>query len=209
MYFLKCNKCGYFNEVKTEYLVFCSKCNKKLDNCYSNWVAKNPNGTFQDFTSTVCVSSVPETPQATQISPGKRWIQLAMLGATLTIAGLIAGSTIIGMLRQTNSTKTLNRESEQLNRNCPAMIDQDTRLDNTMVMVNNTFQLNLTLINVDKQTANTNEIRQYIEPSIVEYVRTNTDLSVLRENRTAICFFYRDKNGNYLFSITVKPEQYE
>ena len=70
-------------------------------------------------------------------------------------------------------------------------------------------QFNPTLINVNKQTANTNEIRQYIEPAIVEYVRTNADLAILRENRAAICFFYRDKSVNYLFSITVKPEQYE
>lgn len=37
MHYLRCNNCGHFNEVKTEYLTFCSKCNKKLNNSYGEW----------------------------------------------------------------------------------------------------------------------------------------------------------------------------
>ena len=35
MYYIKCSQCGHLNEVKSEYQVFCSGCNKKLDNHFA------------------------------------------------------------------------------------------------------------------------------------------------------------------------------
>lgn len=56
MCFLKCNKCGHLNEVKSEYLVFCQKCNRKLENNFQDWKVKNPDKTFDDFKELICVS---------------------------------------------------------------------------------------------------------------------------------------------------------
>ena len=53
MYYLKCNHCGYFNELKTEYLTFCRKCNKKLDVTFKAWSELHPGKTFEDFQKSV------------------------------------------------------------------------------------------------------------------------------------------------------------
>lgn len=45
--------------MKSEYLVFCSNCNKKLENNYSEWSKHNYNKTFDDYISTVCVEKEP------------------------------------------------------------------------------------------------------------------------------------------------------
>ncbi len=30
MHYLKCDQCGHLNEAKTEYLTFCTACNKRI-----------------------------------------------------------------------------------------------------------------------------------------------------------------------------------
>lgn len=49
MHYLKCNNCGYFNELKSEYLTFCGKCNQKLNNRYKIWKEENPGKNFDEF----------------------------------------------------------------------------------------------------------------------------------------------------------------
>ncbi len=56
MHFLKCNHCGHLNEVKIETLIFCSQCNKKIDNNFPNWRIRNPEKTFDDFKQLICIS---------------------------------------------------------------------------------------------------------------------------------------------------------
>lgn len=54
--FLKCSHCGQLNEVKSEYLVFCSNCGKKLGNNFSDWKKRNPEKTLDDFKQLICIS---------------------------------------------------------------------------------------------------------------------------------------------------------
>lgn len=56
MHFLKCKNCGHLNEVKSEYLTFCSICNKKLDNNFSGWKKSNPDKSLEDFKQLICIS---------------------------------------------------------------------------------------------------------------------------------------------------------
>ena len=56
MYYLKCSNCGHLNQVSSEYMVFCTKCRKKLDNNFPNWKLKNPGKSFNDFKELVCLS---------------------------------------------------------------------------------------------------------------------------------------------------------
>lgn len=56
MHYLKCNHCGNLNEIKTKYLVFCSSCNKKIENNFPNWEKANPEKTLDDFKQLVCIS---------------------------------------------------------------------------------------------------------------------------------------------------------
>ncbi len=56
MFFIKCTHCGYLNEVKSEYLVFCTNCNKKLVNNFTEWKKENSKKTMEDYQQLVCVS---------------------------------------------------------------------------------------------------------------------------------------------------------
>ena len=56
MHFLKCINCGHLNEVKSEYLIFCTSCNKKLENNYSEWRKENPKKDLESYKQLICVS---------------------------------------------------------------------------------------------------------------------------------------------------------
>lgn len=55
-HYLQCDHCGHFNFVKSEYLIFCEKCDKKLTNNFKDWHKKFPDETLDDFKAQKCVS---------------------------------------------------------------------------------------------------------------------------------------------------------
>lgn len=89
------------------------------------------------------------------------------------------------------------------------MIDAETRLDNAIALPPNTIQYNYTLINMDKATADTVAMKNYVEPSIVNNIRTNPQMEFQREHKTTMNYYYKDRNGQYLFLVSVTPEQYQ
>lgn len=56
MYFIKCKNCGHLNKAISETLLFCEKCNKKLDNNFRDWKLRKPERTFEDFKLLMCIS---------------------------------------------------------------------------------------------------------------------------------------------------------
>ena len=49
MYYLKCKHCNHLNEVKSEYLVVCGLCNRKLEDNYKDWKVKHPGEVIRGF----------------------------------------------------------------------------------------------------------------------------------------------------------------
>lgn len=56
------------------------------------------------------------------------------------------------------------------------MIDQDTRLDYAMALPDNVFQYNYTWVNFSKSEVNMDTAKKYVEPGIINPVKTNPDL---------------------------------
>jgi len=101
------------------------------------------------------------------------------------------------------------KTASEINKSCPMMIDSDTRLDNAISLPSNIFQYNYTLVNMEKETIDIDMLKGYLEPNITNFVRTNPDMKFQREKKVTVNYYYKDKNGNYLFKISVTPEQYE
>ncbi len=105
--------------------------------------------------------------------------------------------------------KAMMEAASEINKSCPIMIDNDTRLDNTVAMPNNIFQYNYTLVNIEKSEINIEELRRFIEPNVVNNVKTNPEMKGYKENKVTMAYFYKDKNGEFLLKIDVTPEQYK
>ncbi|WP_445732129.1 hypothetical protein [Mariniflexile sp.] len=105
--------------------------------------------------------------------------------------------------------KVMVETASEINKSCPVMVDQNTRLDNTMAMPNNVFVYNYTLINLEKQDIDIDEMKNFIEPNVVNNMKTNPDMTLYRENRITMIYNYKDKNGEFVLKINVSPEKYE
>ena len=89
------------------------------------------------------------------------------------------------------------------------MIDAETRLDNAIALPGNVFQYNYTLIHIEKATADPEEMRNLIGPTIINYVKTNPQMKPQRDLKTTINYYYKDKAGLFLLMISVTPDKYE
>src|SRR5690606_22792593 len=99
--------------------------------------------------------------------------------------------------------------SNEINKTCPLMVDRDTRLDNTIAMPNNELVYNYTLVNIEKQDLDIEEFKNFIEPNVVNNMKTHPDMKLYRENRITMTYNYKDKNVVFILKINVSPEKYE
>lgn len=98
--------------------------------------------------------------------------------------------------------------ADDMNETCPMMVDSDTRLDNVGILPGNVIQYNYTLINMEQAMVNTLELRNSMEPLITNAVKTDPEMQFQRKNKTTLNYHYRDKNGSYLFLVSVTPDKY-
>jgi len=55
MYFLKCDKCNYYNELKSKDLFLCWNCTGRIKDNFYDWKQKKKNRTYEKFLKTKCV----------------------------------------------------------------------------------------------------------------------------------------------------------
>ncbi|MFA5326574.1 MAG: zinc ribbon domain-containing protein [Prolixibacteraceae bacterium] len=99
--------------------------------------------------------------------------------------------------------------ASEINKNCPVMVDAETRLDNAISLPKNIFQYNYTLLTLEKDKIDTTAIKTYLEPTITNTIKSSPDMKYMRDHKIIINYYYKDKEGNYLFSISVPPSKYE
>ena len=114
MHYIKCSNCGHFDEVKSEYLIFCSSCNKKLDNNFSDWKRKNPAGSFDDYKRLICVSEeeINAIPVKVKTRPKslKYWIGFTVAFAIMYAVGQFGGEAIVRFIKSHITTKEIQNQ---------------------------------------------------------------------------------------------------
>jgi hypothetical protein len=105
--------------------------------------------------------------------------------------------------------KQMMQIASELNKSCPIMVDAETQLDNAVAIPDNTFQYNYTLVSMERATFDISELKNYLQPIILNNIKTNPDLKIFRDNDVTMAYSYKDKNGEHLFKLTFKPENYK
>ena len=101
------------------------------------------------------------------------------------------------------------KTASEINKSCPIMVDAETRLDNTVALPNKTIQYNYTLVNIEKGDIDISEFENYLQPVILNIIKTSPDLKYFRDNDVTMAYNYKDKNGEHLLKLTFKPEDYK
>jgi len=184
---VNCIHCGTANPVTSKY---CSDCGYELPGKEVEQQPAEP------------VKSVP---------PGRKlnWKKIIGLFAGIIVFGLSYFAVQKIFFRPPSFDQTLMKVAGEINKSCPLMVDSDTRLDNTIALPGNILQYNYTLVNMDKASTDTIGLRNYIEPIVVNNIKTNPQMKFMRDNKTTLNYYYKDKNGEYLFLVAVTPELYQ
>ncbi|TDO98523.1 hypothetical protein [Flavobacterium sp. 245] len=98
------------------------------------------------------------------------------------------------------------------NKNCPLKIQEGIRLDSVSlpnVTDEKDVQYNLTLMNVEKETAEIDVIQAEIEKSLISTAKANPGLQVFRDNDYTLIYSYKDKKKAFLFDVKILPDQYK
>jgi len=180
---ITCNNCGFNNLSSSR---FCSRCGHELPK--------------PEVVRTEPIQKLP--PKSNRV---KTVIAIVAYIAVLLGFGLYFYS----FKRSSSYDKAMMDVASEINKSCPIMVDKETRLDNTAAMPGNIFQYTFTLVNMDKATVDTLQIKSYLEERVISNVKTNPDMTLQREHRTTFQYYYKDKNSNYLFLILVSPDKYE
>jgi len=98
------------------------------------------------------------------------------------------------------------------NKNCPLKIQEGIRLDSVSLPMHSdegAVQYNFTLLNVEKETAEVDVIKNEIEKSLISTAKANPGLQVFRDNDYTLIYSYSDKKKVFLFSVKILPDQYK
>ncbi|HYF70851.1 MAG TPA: hypothetical protein VD884_22105 [Ohtaekwangia sp.] len=102
----------------------------------------------------------------------------------------------------------LKRAVKTLNESCPMMVDEETRLDEVLVLPENKIAYKYSLVNMVKRDTEIQDLKASLEPEIIANVKTNPDMQINRDHKTTLIYRYLDKHGAFLFEITVTPALY-
>lgn len=106
VHYLQCTHCGHMNEMKSEYVVFCTSCGQKLENNFTNWQRRNPGGTFDEYKQNACLTEnqLPPKLPAKKNKPLKQKILIVAITTLFAVIGSWLGSSALTAIR--NSIKT-------------------------------------------------------------------------------------------------------
>ncbi|PJZ45834.1 hypothetical protein [Leptospira brenneri] len=103
----------------------------------------------------------------------------------------------------------LQSTANDINRNCPQTIDKDTRLDNVAVFPNKRFQYNYSVIAYSASEIDIQVLEKNLYPVILNSIKSNPDMKLFRDHDVTLVYSYRDRMGNYIFSMEFKPSDYK
>jgi hypothetical protein len=131
--------------------------------------------------------------------------QVAIFAVTFIVAFL---GTQYLMKSFNSSDKELMKISDDMNKKCPIMIDNETQLDNSKVF-DNTLQYNYTLINVVKNVSSFDLVgaKKFIMKNAQDNLDNSPEMKSYREKKVALKYNYKDKSGKKLFDFTINSNK--
>jgi hypothetical protein len=108
--------------------------------------------------------------------------------------------------------KMLKKFASEINKTMPIVVESGLRCENVNALLGRKFQYNFTLTNLLKEEVDTSMIKNFIvksKPILTNAIRTDPTMELFRQQKVILIYTYRDKYANYLYNISIKPEDYQ
>ena len=163
---------------------------------------------------------VPEVQTTVKPKKKRKYVSLLVIISLIVITLSVLGYFTYQKLVENNVFATIENVinvaknplqliANEMNKSCPMMVDEETRLDKVTLPSKTVFQYNYTLINYEKTEIDTVKIKSNLEQNIIQLIKTNPQMEYQRQNKVTMNYIYNDKNGDYLMSIIITPELYK
>ncbi len=102
----------------------------------------------------------------------------------------------------------LKELAQEMNKTCPRMLDQWTRLDSCVVQPGLTMRYYHSIVG-ELIVTDTTLFKSKLEPQIISAMKTNPDVKFYRDNDITMEYQYNDTEGKYIFSMIITPDNYK
>jgi hypothetical protein len=126
----------------------------------------------------------------------------------IVVAAATAATALTGCLTGGMLDKVMLKAAEEINKNCPIMVDSETRLDNAMALPGKKLVYYYTMINYAKEELDVDIFAENMTPTIINAVSSNNEMAFLREKEVTFSYQYKDKNGEFFWTLDVTPDMY-
>lgn len=134
--------------------------------------------------------------------------KLLIFGGILLCAIILISVELI-FYRSSSPDRTILKFTKEMNKHCPMMIDAETRLDKVNALADNTLHFDYTLIYHVKDSLPVENMKNYMQPMILNKIKTSETLSKFLDKKLTWVYSYNDKNGDFIFNLTYTPEQFK
>ena len=105
--------------------------------------------------------------------------------------------------------KDLSKTVADINKNCPQVIDSETKFDGLDFIKPNTLIYKFTLLHVMAQNVDTLEFKKALLPGILSTIKISPEMKQLRDNDTKINYAYYDKMKLLIYTFRFSKEDYK
>lgn len=132
--------------------------------------------------------------------------KLLIFGGILLFCIILVSAKIL-LFKTSSTDKDVLKFVKEMNKTCPTMVDPETRLDKVNALADNSLQFDYTLIYRYRDSVAIGNLKQYMEPVILNKIKTSPSLSRYLNKDLTWIYTYNDRNGDFIFKITYTPEQ--
>ena len=189
---LICTNCGAENTLKVKY---CVNCGHKLP------IMVQEKTTVDVFTPT------PKKKNNYKI------VGVIIVGILILVALLFGIRSFVTSFVKKNGhviyDKALSIMADELNKSCPVMIDEFTRLDSVSALANKKFQYNYTVLENDFSQIPTDTLKKYINENVLHTSKTSSEMKAMRDLKTTFIYSYKNDEGKNVYKFVITPEMYK
>jgi len=124
------------------------------------------------------------------------------------IVGGMIGSQIVRTLNQQDFDTVLMEISNEINKNLPMMIDENTRVDSTLGGPGNKITYFYTLVNHSAQDIDIETLKPTLKKQLINNYKSSSGMKDLRENDVELQYIYRDNQAVELMKFIVTTSDF-
>lgn len=140
----------------------------------------------------------------------KRGLVKTIITVSILVLAVNFGPKLFNQINENslNENTTLSEGVKIMNKNCPLIIDEYTRLDSVTLPKKNILQSNYTLTSQKIIETDINSFNEILKPEIIKHIKSDKDSEFIRKNKPKIIYKYFDKESKFITDIVILPNEY-